>query len=129
MSAVTTEEMQQRLRAALRSAMKAKDTVAMSALRSALAAIANAEAVSPVPPAGRTAYPPVGSSHVAGSVAGAGAAEARRRVLTAGEVAAIIAAEVADRRAAAIGYEDSGNAGRATRLRREAEVIEAAQGS
>ena len=124
---MTAEELQQRLRAALRFAMKAKDAVAMSALRSALAAIANAEAISPVPPAGQ---PAVGSAHVAGSVAGAGAAEARRRVLTAGQVAAIIAAEAADRRAAATGYEDRGNAGRAARLRREAEVIEeAAQGS
>jgi uncharacterized protein YqeY len=125
MSAVSAEEMQQRLRTELRSAMKAKDTVATSALRSVLAAIANAEAVPPVPSDGR---PPEGNAHVAGSVAGVGAAEAARRLLTAVEVAAIIAAEVADRRDAAIGYEDSGNGDRAARLRREAEVIEAAQG-
>src|SRR5215468_9855921 len=43
-----------RLQAALRTAMKAQDTVAVSALRSALAAIANAEAI-PVPGA---AVPP-----------------------------------------------------------------------
>lgn len=124
MSALSPEEAQQRLRAALRSAMKAKDTVATSALRSVLAAIANAEAVAPVPPTAR----PAGNAHFAGSVAGIGAAEAGRRVLTAGEVAAIIAAEVADRRAAATGYDDSGNGDRAARLRREAAVIEAAQG-
>jgi uncharacterized protein YqeY len=122
---VSAEEMQQRLRAALRAAMKAKDTAAMSALRSVLAAIANAEAVSPVPPDGRL---PQGDAHVAGSVAGVGAAETARRILTPGEVATIIAAETADRRAAAVGYEDSGNPDRAARLRREAEVIEAAQG-
>jgi uncharacterized protein YqeY len=126
MSPVNTDEVQQRLRTALRSAMKARDTIATSALRSVLAAIANAEAVSPPPPQGR---PPRADAHVAGSVAGVGAAEAERRPLTGEEVAAIIAAEVADRRAAAIGYDESGNADRAARLRREAEVIEAAPGS
>jgi len=104
--------------------MKAKDAVATSALRSVLAAIANAEAVAP-PPGGPLTG---GNAHFAGSVAGVGAAEAGRRVLTAGEVAAIIAAEVADRRAAAAGYDASGHDDRASRLRREAEVIEAAQG-
>ena len=42
------DEIQERLRVALRAAMKARDTVATSALRSVLAAIANAEAVPPV---------------------------------------------------------------------------------
>jgi hypothetical protein len=133
MSAVNTDEVQQRLRTALRSAMKARDTIATSALRSVLAAIANAEAVElpaakGLPPADGQP-PPTAGAHVAGSVAGVGAAEAERRALTGDEVAAIIAAEVADRRAAATGYDESGNAGRASRLRREAGVIEAAQGS
>jgi hypothetical protein len=61
------------------------------------------------------------------SAAGVGAAEAQRRMLTGAEVAAIITAEVAERRAAATGYDESGYADRAARLRREAEVIEAAR--
>jgi uncharacterized protein len=119
---VTPEEVLPRLRAALRAAMKARDTVAVSALRSVLAAIANAEAISvSAPPRGAT---PSGSQHVAGSAAGLGAAEAPRRELTGADIAAIIAAEVAERRAVAGQFDSAGNAGRAARLRREAEVIE-----
>ena len=81
--------------------------MAMSALRSALGAISNAEAV------------PL-------SIAGLGGAEVRRRVLTEDEATAIAATEAADRRAAARDYQAAGHAGRADRLRREARAIEAA---
>jgi uncharacterized protein YqeY len=121
---VNADEIQERLRVALRAAMKSRDTVATSALRSALAAIANAEAVPPEPTTGPSAL--AGHAHVAGSVAGLRAAEAERRALTGDDVAAIVAAEAADRRGAAAQYEASGNAGRAARLRHEAEVIESA---
>jgi uncharacterized protein len=125
---VTAEEIQRGLREALRAAMKARDTVAVSALRSVLAAIANAEAVT-APGAGTGAGPASGaarggSQHVAGSAAGLGAAEAPRRELSGADIAAIIAAEVTERRAAAGQFDSTGNAGRAARLRREAEVIE-----
>ena len=115
-----------RLQAALRAAMKERDTVAMSALRSALGAIANAEAV-PLPEAsvGPLAAPSE-NVPIAGSVAGLGRAEIDRRVLTEDEATAIVAAEAADRRAAARDYRASGHADRAGRLLREAQAIEAA---
>ena len=94
-----------RLQVALRAAMKERDAVAMSALRSALGAIANAEAV----PLSETS-----------------ATEVPRRVLTEDEATAIAAAEAADRRAAARDYQAAGHADRAARLLREAQAIEAA---
>jgi uncharacterized protein len=101
-----------RLQVALRAAMKERDTVAMSALRSALGAIANAEVSENVP--------------IAGSVAGLGGAEIDRREVTEDEATAIAAAEAADRRAAARHYQAAGHADRADRLRREAQAIESA---
>jgi uncharacterized protein len=117
-----------RLRAALRAAMKERDTVAASGLRSALAAIANAEAVSlPAASSGPPARPAAQSSpHFAGAVAGLGAAEVSRREVTDDEAAAIAATEAADRRAAARDYQAAGHADRADRLRREAQAIESA---
>ena len=60
---VADSEFRQRLHLALRQALKARDTIATSALRSALAAIDNAGAVPPVPrlplaPAARTSRGP-----------------------------------------------------------------------
>ena len=108
--------------------MKERDTVAASALRSALSAIANAEAVSlPAASSGPPARSAAQSSpHFAGAVAGLGAAEVSRREVTEDESAAIAAAEAADRRAAARDYQAAGHADRADRLRREAQAIEAA---
>jgi uncharacterized protein len=67
----------QRLQLALREALRARDTVATSALRSALAAIDNASALpaAPAPAAG------TGGPHFAGAVAGLAAGEAQRRSL------------------------------------------------
>jgi len=104
--------------------MKERDTAAVSGLRSALAAIANAEAV-PLP-AARSGQPPAGDQHVAGSVAGLGGGEASRRAVTEDEAIAIAAAEVAERRAAARDYEAAGQHGRAERLLRGARAIESA---
>jgi uncharacterized protein YqeY len=108
-----------RLRAALPAAMKARDTVAVAALRSALAAIDNAEAVEAAP------APPPGAGHpdLAGTVAGLGAAEAERRTLMEAQVEQIVRAEVADRLAAAQAYERAGRHERAGRLRAEAGVL------
>jgi uncharacterized protein len=115
-----------RLQAALRAAMKERETVAMSGLRSALAAIANAEAV-PLPEASaRRTAPASENVPIAGGVAGLGGGEIDRRVLTEDEAAAIAAAEAADRRAAARDYQAAGHADRAARLRREAQAIESA---
>ncbi|HEY4464458.1 MAG TPA: hypothetical protein VGN41_17460 [Streptosporangiaceae bacterium] len=109
-----------RLGRALRDALKARDQVAASALRSALAAIANAEAVPPAasPPSGPTTNP-----YVAGAAAGVGGAEAERRVLSDAETGAIVQAEIAERHAAAAQYDEAGHADRAARLRREADVL------
>ena len=117
-----------RLQVALRAAMKERDSVAMSALRSALGAIANAEAVpvaSAGPPAAALA-PPSENVPIAGSVAGLAGAEVDRRVLTEDEASAIAAAEAADRRATARDYRAAGHAARADRLLGEARAIESA---
>jgi uncharacterized protein YqeY len=114
-----------RLRPALLAAMKARDTVAVSALRSVLAAIANAEAVPPAASPSDGSSPAVtGDQYVAGSTAGLAATEAERRELTGEEVAGIVRAEAAERRAAGRQYHAAGQAEQAERLLREARVIE-----
>lgn len=104
-----------RLRAALRAALKSRDQVAASALRSALAAIDNAGAID-LPAARR-------GLAIEESPAGPGAAEAERRMLTETEVARIVRAEIADRDRAAGDYQRTGHAERATRLVAEANVL------
>lgn len=112
-------ELRERLRSALPAAMKRRDAAAVAALRSALAAVDNAEAVDDAPP------PPDGHADLAGSVAGVGATEVPRRALTADEIAALVRAEVEEREAAADGYERAGAPARAARLRAEAAVLAA----
>lgn len=114
-------DVRQRLDLALRQALKARDKVAAAALRSALAAISNAEAVTPDSVQPRGAQSP----HVAGTSAGLGAAEAARRSLSDREIAEIIRGEIAERESAARDYEQRGHGERAARLRLEAEVIAA----
>ncbi len=124
MSPPTTDDgsVPARLRAALADALKGRDMVAASALRSALAAIGNAEAVDPAsPPAGR-----VSSEHFAASVTGLGAGEAERHSLSEADVTAIVEAEIAERLSAAGEYERAGHPARADRLRREAHILVAA---
>jgi len=110
-----------RLNAALREATRARDAIAVSALRSALAAISNAEAV----PASDRVGPRTSSPHVAGAVAGLGAAEVPRVGLSEAEISGIVRAEAAERLDAAAGYERSGRGARAARLRCEAAVLAA----
>jgi uncharacterized protein YqeY len=98
--------------------MKARDRIAMAALRSTLAAIDNAEAVVPDAPGG-------GSLAIERSPVGVGAAEVARRALTAEQVTRIVRAEVAERTDAALGYERSGRPDHAERLRAEARVLSA----
>jgi uncharacterized protein YqeY len=114
--------LQARLQQALRAALQTRDSVAVSALRSAQAAVGNAEAVAPPP--GSPA--PGANRHFAGSVQGLGAGEVPRRVLTEKQVSEIVRAEIAERYEAADLYERSGRADRAARLRREADVLAAA---
>ncbi|NJC84120.1 GatB/YqeY domain-containing protein [Planosporangium mesophilum] len=103
-----------RLRAALPAAMKARDRVAVAALRSALAAIDNAEAV---------AAPAVRGLAIEQTPVGVGAAETPRRVLTQAEVEEIVRTEVAEREAAARDYDRAGRPEHAERLRAEAAVL------
>jgi hypothetical protein len=105
---------------ALRAALKARDTAGVSALRSALSAISNAEAVPPDPVQAVRA----GSPHIAGAVTGPGAAEVQRRHLTEAQVDQIVQTEITERQRAAHDYDRAGHPDRADRLRHEARVLE-----
>ena len=116
------EALRARLRAALSEAMKRRDAIATSALRSALAAIDNAEAV------GLTHAPaPSPSGTIAGAIGGLCAAEVPRRELGGDELAAILDAEINQRRVAADDYARRGAHDRAARLRAEADALAAAR--
>jgi len=110
-----------RLRRDLTGGLKGRDHVRVVALRSAIAAIDNAEAidVSDAPPRETS------SEHVAGASVGVGSAEAERRLLSDADVNAIIRAQVDERSQAAQQYEKLGRSDVAERLRREADVLRA----
>ena len=112
------EPLRQRLRAAVPHAMKSGDRVALAALRGALAALDNAEAVDP--PA---ASPAAGA--IERSPIGVGAAELPRRALSPDDVDRLVRAEIAEREAAAREYDRCGRPDRAQRLRAEAAVLSA----
>ena len=107
-----------RLRAALTDAMSSRDKAATAAIRSALGAIGNAEAIAAPAHAAGTS-----SLYVAGAVSGLGRAEASRRRLSEFEISQIVAAEIAEREAAAAELDKLGHAGEAERLLREALVL------
>jgi uncharacterized protein YqeY len=112
----------QTLRAQLLAARKERDPTRVSALRCALSAIDNAE----TPDAGGTgtstdAAEPDGS--VAGSVAGLGAAEVPRRVLTDAEIRTLLRVEVDERLTAADQMDTGGHGERAAAVRSEAAVL------
>lgn len=96
--------------------MRARDRVAVAAVRSALAAIDNAEAVDVAPAAAR-------SLSIEQSAVGLGAAEVARRHLTEADLAAIIRGEIGEREDAAFQMEQAGRADRAEQLRAEASVL------
>src|SRR5262245_27329590 len=107
--------LEQRLRTALLVALKARDRIAVTALRSTLAAIDNAQAVDPGTAAGGSA--------IEQTPLGVGATEALRRVLTQAEVVDIVRAEIAEREAAARAYEQANQPRRADLLRSEAGAL------
>ena len=111
--------MQAELRRDLVRAIRSRDEVAVAALRSALAALANAEAVDAAQARLAVAEGPT----IAGSLVGVGAAEVDRRELAPADVAAILRAEVAERIEAAADYRRRGHDDRAARLEEEAEVL------
>jgi uncharacterized protein len=107
-----------RLRAALKEAMKTRDTIATSAIRSALGAIDNAGSAG-----GSDLGVPEGSGTIAGSMEGLGGGDVPRRELDEGQVIEIVRSEVMDRRNAAEEYDDLGQTEAAARLRSDCEVL------
>jgi uncharacterized protein YqeY len=99
--------------------MKARDRVATAALRSALTAIDNAEAVD----VGFAPRPQSGT--IAGAVAGLGAGEVPRRTITDDDVRAILRDAITERQTAAAQYESLQRHDAAHRLRIEASVLAA----
>ena len=108
-----------KLRASLTAAMKRRDAAATSALRSALAAIDNAEAVDPAH------APAAGNSAIAGAVGGLRAAEVPRLELSEDQIEAIVRAEIAERLRAAEEHDALNVPDRAARLRAEAAALQA----
>ena len=105
------------LREALLAARKDRDTVRVSALRSALSAIDNAETPDHV------AVQAPSSGTIAGGVVGLGAAEVARRELSDGEIRALLRAEIDERLTAADDFTAGGHTERATTFRAEAAVL------
>jgi uncharacterized protein len=129
------EDIRARLRRGLVDAMKARDQQAVSALRSTLAAIDNAEAIENdevvyddeigdyVADAGSALDAVAEHPAVAGSVLGVGATEVDRRILPPEEVAAVVRDDVEEREIAADVLERIGRADQAERLRAQAKLL------
>jgi len=111
------DDLRARMATALTAAMRARDRVAVSAIRSALSAVANAEAV------------PVDTMPRAGAVetaaVGAGAADAPRRELTPDDVRAVVEAEAAEHDRSAAHLADAGRPDDAARVSAGADVLRA----
>ena len=104
------------LRDALLAARKDRDATRVSALRSALSAIDNAE----TPDDARVDAPSSGT--IAGGVVGLGAAEVARRELSDAQIRALLRAEI-DERLSAAKQIDASHTERAAILRAEAAVL------
>jgi uncharacterized protein len=108
--------LRERLRQDLPPALKARDIVAARALRSAISAIENAEAVD------AAALRPAGGA-IAGAVLGLGAGDVARRVLSEPQVVGIVRGEISARATAAAQYDSLGRGKEAADLRAEAAVL------
>ena len=106
------------LRQRLSTAVRERDRIAVGALREAIAALDNAEAVEPDQGAATQT-----SEYVAGGVVGLGAAEAERRVLDTDSQRAILRADIVARLGDAATYEQHGQSVRAAELRSGADVL------
>ena len=111
-------DLRQRLQSALVPAMRARDTTTVSAIRAALATVANAEAV---PVEQRRASLTEGP--VAGTV-GVGASEAARRELTEDDVRSLLRAEVEGYLETAAELDAAGQEGGAADLRARAAALQ-----
>jgi uncharacterized protein YqeY len=105
------------MRDALLAARKQRDATRVSALRSALSAIDNAETPDAAP-VGTEA-----SEAIAGAVVGLGAAEVARRELSDAQIRDLVRAEIDERLAAAEQVTSGGHTERAATLRAEAAVL------
>jgi uncharacterized protein YqeY len=105
-----------RLRDALLTARKDRDAVRVSALRSALSAIDNAETPDAV------AMAPA-DGPIAGAVTGVGAAEVARRELSDEQIRQLVRREIDERLKAADQFTAGGHIERAATLRMEATVL------
>ncbi len=108
------------LRRDLTAALKARQPDAVAALRAAIAAIDNAQAVAA--PAGPA---PATSAHVAGASVGAGSAEVPRRRLSDEEARTILGDQVAEYDREAERYRALGRAEAAQRLADQARLLAA----
>ncbi len=111
------DRLRRRFRESLKVAFTARDNIAVAAIRSAMSAIDNAEAVD----ASRAPAPKGGTS--ADIRLGVGAGEAARRELSDQDVLEIVRAEVSERTAVAVEYERLGRVDEASRLRAEANTL------
>ena len=114
----TKADLRPPLRRQLKAAMRDRDRIAVSALRDAIAALDNAEAVEP----GQD-VPAQVSEHVAGGVVGLAAAELERRILDPASQRSIVRAEIEARLAAATTYDEHGQSARAAELRLGADAL------
>jgi uncharacterized protein YqeY len=117
MAGASPPELRDVLRAALAPAIRDRDTITVAALRSALAAIENAEAVESAPH--RSPNP----SPIAGSVSGLGASETKRRTVTEDEAVRLVQQEIAALESAADLYQRAGRDEHAQQLRAQAAVL------
>lgn len=99
-------------------ALKARNTDTVSAIRTAIAAIDNAEAVDTSAMPASTQDGPV-----AGATSGLGSSEIARRVLPAAEMRAVVGAVIAEYLDEAGRYEGLNRVDLAEGLRRQAEVL------
>ena len=97
--------------------MHRRDKTAVTALRCALAAIDNAEAVD------IAAGPRAQAGTIAGAVHGLGSGDVPRRTLTEEDIDAIVRAEIVDRIETAADYERRGQSDGSIRLRAEADTL------
>jgi uncharacterized protein YqeY len=116
--ATDAETLRAALRRGLTTALKARESDAVAALRTAIAAIDNAEAV-----AGPDVSVPVTNARIAGARTGVGSTEAVRRQLDGSQLRAILRDQIVEHTREADRYDALGQAEAAQRLRRQAGVL------
>jgi uncharacterized protein len=116
--ATSAEALRAALRRGLTAALKARQPDAVAALRTAIAAIDNAEAV-----AAPDTSAPATSARIAGAHSGVGSAEAPRRRLDSGRVRSILRDQITEHTREADRYDALGRTDVARRLRDQARLL------